>query len=59
MFCARNEQEGKALEDRVNAKGKGRTLFVKCDVKKEDELKRLVDVTLETFGQIDCLINNA
>ncbi|EGD75997.1 17-beta-hydroxysteroid dehydrogenase 14 [Salpingoeca rosetta] len=59
VFCARNEADGKALEDRVNALGNGRALFVKCDVSKEDELKRLVEITIDTFGRIDCLINNA
>eukprot|EP01147_Barroeca_monosierra_P009823 gene9823-2016_t len=59
VFCARNECEGKSLEDTINARGDGKVLFVKCDVSKEDNLKVLVDTTVETFGRIDCLINNA
>ncbi len=59
VFCARNEGEGKALESEINALGKGKALFVKCDVSKEEELKRVVDATVEAFGRIDCLINNA
>ena len=34
-------------------------LTVKTDVSKEDQCKRLVEKTIETFGQIDILINNA
>ncbi|MBI9038635.1 MAG: SDR family oxidoreductase [Bacteroidales bacterium] len=34
-------------------------LTVKTDVSKEDQCKRLVEKTIESFGQIDILINNA
>eukprot|EP01087_Luapelamoeba_hula_P014165 TRINITY_DN4108_c0_g1_i1.p1 TRINITY_DN4108_c0_g1~~TRINITY_DN4108_c0_g1_i1.p1 ORF type:complete len:299 (+),score=60.77 TRINITY_DN4108_c0_g1_i1:28-924(+) len=34
-------------------------VFVKCDVSKEDDVKRLVDTAFDTFGRIDVLINNA
>jgi short-subunit dehydrogenase len=30
-----------------------------CDVSKEDECKRFIESTIETFGEIDILINNA
>jgi len=30
-----------------------------CDVSKEDDCKRFIDSTVETFGSIDILINNA
>jgi short-subunit dehydrogenase len=32
---------------------------VVCDVSKEDECKRFIESTIETFGTIDILINNA
>ncbi len=32
---------------------------VKCDVTKEDELQNALDVTVEKYGRIDVLINNA
>ncbi|CAH1787399.1 unnamed protein product [Owenia fusiformis] len=59
VFCARGEKEGKALEEEVNKTGPGESLFLKCDVSKEDEIKNVVDITVEKFGRIDCLINNA
>jgi len=34
-------------------------LTVKTDVSQEDQCKRLVEKTIESFGQIDILINNA
>ncbi|MFC7373382.1 SDR family oxidoreductase [Fictibacillus iocasae] len=36
-----------------------RLLFVKGDVTKKEDLKRLADASLARFGRIDCLINNA
>ena len=61
VFCARNETVGKALEDELNADGanNGRALFVKADVSLVSDLENVVAVTIETFGQIDCVINNA
>lgn len=32
---------------------------VQCDVTKEEDLKRAIDYTVETYGTIDVLINNA
>ena len=32
---------------------------VACDVSKEEECKRFIESTIETFGRIDILINNA
>ena len=44
-----------SLEEEYNIK----TLVVKCDVSKEDEVKELLNRAKETFGHIDVLINNA
>ncbi|OZS77169.1 3-hydroxybutyrate dehydrogenase [Tetzosporium hominis] len=37
----------------------GDSLGIKCDVTSEEELKAAVDQTVDTFGRIDILINNA
>ncbi|APH04089.1 SDR family oxidoreductase [Bacillus weihaiensis] len=34
-------------------------LFIKGDVTQKEDLTRMIDVTMERFGRIDCLINNA
>ncbi|XP_066498200.1 17-beta-hydroxysteroid dehydrogenase 14 [Hoplias malabaricus] len=59
VFCARGADAGKALEAELNASGPGSCRFVSCDISKEDDIKRLISVTVEHFGQIDCLVNNA
>jgi NAD(P)-dependent dehydrogenase (short-subunit alcohol dehydrogenase family) len=37
----------------------GRALAVKCDVTKDEEIETLINRTVETFGRLDALINNA
>jgi len=59
VFCARKQEEGDALAAELNALGKGKAVFIRCDVSSTDEIKDLIDQTLEKFGRIDCLINNA
>jgi NAD(P)-dependent dehydrogenase (short-subunit alcohol dehydrogenase family) len=59
VFCARHQTEGKKVEAEVNARGPGRAQFVRCDVSKVDDVRALIDATVEKHGQIDCLINNA
>ncbi|KAJ3703766.1 hypothetical protein LUZ61_007471 [Rhynchospora tenuis] len=33
--------------------------FIHCDVSKEDDIRKAVDFTAETFGTIDIMVNNA
>jgi NAD(P)-dependent dehydrogenase (short-subunit alcohol dehydrogenase family) len=42
----------------INASG-GEAMYVKCDVTKEADAKRLVDETIAKFGRLDILYNNA
>jgi len=59
VFCARNRSAGEALAAELNARGPGEASFIACDVSKEEDVRRLVDLTVERHGRIDCLINNA
>jgi NAD(P)-dependent dehydrogenase (short-subunit alcohol dehydrogenase family) len=59
VFCSRNEAEGRAVEAEMNRTGPGSAHFVRADVSRTDDIKRLVEHTVQTFGRIDCLINNA
>jgi NAD(P)-dependent dehydrogenase (short-subunit alcohol dehydrogenase family) len=42
----------------IQAEG-GSAMGIKCDVTQVDDIRHLVDVTLERFGRIDILVNNA
>jgi NAD(P)-dependent dehydrogenase (short-subunit alcohol dehydrogenase family) len=59
VFCARGQREGDALAAELNARGPGEAVFVRCDVSRVEEVERLIDATVERFGRIDCLVNNA
>src|SRR4026208_1365535 len=59
VFCSRNEAEGRAFEAAMNANGPGRAMFVRADVSRVDDIRGVIDRTVEQFGRIDCLLNNA
>lgn len=67
MICARGRE---ALDEAVksigaqaaSAKGgnaRGKIAAVAGDVAKPDDVKRIVDETMKTFGKVDILVNNA
>lgn len=53
-----DEKRGKQTIDLIQSKG-GNALFVKTDVRFEEEIVRLMEIANLTFGRIDILINNA
>jgi NAD(P)-dependent dehydrogenase (short-subunit alcohol dehydrogenase family) len=59
VFCARHEAEGQALARELNAAGPGEAFFVRGDVSKTEEVEALIDRTVERYGRLDCLVNNA
>jgi len=54
----RNETGGNETVDLITQQ-KGTAIFVKCDVGAEDEIKNAVAKTVEKWGKIDVLVNNA
>ena len=58
MLCARREEW--LLETVAEFRGKGFIVEgVTCDVSKEADVQKVVDATMEKFGKVDVLINNA
>ena len=54
-----SEKEALDLKKEAEEKYHVIALAIKADVSKEEDVKRLVKKTLEEFGTIDILINNA
>jgi short-subunit dehydrogenase len=58
VLAARSVTALEELAQELRAQG-GRALTVPTDVRDVDQLTRLVNVTLQVFGRIDVLVNNA
>ena len=59
-FCATSDESiAKAKEYLLKSFEEGKILAIKADVSKQEDCTSLVNKTLETFKQIDVLINNA
>ena len=58
VVCARSQEQIDDTAEQVRARGR-RALAVACDVTKREQLEQLVERTLEEFGRIDVLVNNA
>ena len=55
VLAGRREPDGQAAARAIGP----RAQFVRTDVGREDEVKRLIDLTVERHGRLDCLFNNA
>lgn len=53
-----NEEEGQKTADGIRKNG-GEATFIKVDVSKEEQVKNLVEKTVETYGCLDVAVNNA
>ena len=58
IVCDTRPTEGEATVNAIQATG-GEAIFVTCDVSNSDQVSRLVTVSLEHFGRLDVLVNNA
>jgi NAD(P)-dependent dehydrogenase (short-subunit alcohol dehydrogenase family) len=50
--------EGEKTAQELRAQGR-ESIFIQCDVSKEDQVMAMIDTVVKTFGQIDVLVNNA
>ena len=53
-----NREAGEETRDFI-IKKKGKAVFIKTDVAKEEDCRRLAEETVKEYGKIDILINNA
>ena len=54
-----SESEARELSEYIKKEYKVETLVIKCDVSNEQEVKKMVDNSVDKFGKIDILVNNA
>ena len=58
VVAARRVEELQALAEEINRQG-GRALAIPADVSRREDIDRMVQTTVETYGRIDVLVNNA
>jgi len=58
VVIAEINEYGKQVEDLICSEG-GTALFVKTDVSKEEDIKKLEKIVIERFDKVNILINNA
>ena len=58
VLAQRDPKSGERTREEVEAAG-GTALFVQTDVGRREDVERLVNATVEQFGGLDILINNA
>ena len=58
MLAARNEEKLKELNDILNQSG-GQSNYMVTDVSNELDCKNMINKTIEIYGSVDVLINNA
>jgi NAD(P)-dependent dehydrogenase (short-subunit alcohol dehydrogenase family) len=58
VVSGRREAEGKALEAELRRLG-AEADFIQADVRREDDVRNLVDKTVARFGRLDVAVNNA
>jgi NAD(P)-dependent dehydrogenase (short-subunit alcohol dehydrogenase family) len=58
VVSGRHDKEGQELASELQALG-AEAIFVRTDVRKDEEVRDLVDQTVKRFGRLDIAVNNA
>lgn len=58
VLAARRRERLEALAEEIRAQG-GEALVVPCDLTRLEDIERLAQETLQAYGQVDVLLNNA
>lgn len=59
VLTGRNEERLQAVKEELDSKTNGEIFIVTMDVRKPEDVERMVEKTVEEFGSIDHLVNNA
>lgn len=58
VLCGRSVDKGKQIESEIIQAG-GKAKYIECDVTSEENVKKMIDQTIEIYRKIDILFNNA
>lgn len=58
VLTARREELGQKIADDICNAG-GEAIFCKADVSNEEDVKKVMKTTIDTYGQLNILVNNA
>jgi len=58
VVTGRSQDLGEKAVEEIRAGG-GDAIFIRCDISKNDQIQTLVQKTVEHYGQIDVVVNNA
>ncbi|APH05509.1 SDR family oxidoreductase [Bacillus weihaiensis] len=58
VLCSRNEEACIAVANKLSKNGVN-AIGLKCDITKKEEIQKVVEKTVDTFEQIDILVNNS
>jgi NAD(P)-dependent dehydrogenase (short-subunit alcohol dehydrogenase family) len=58
VVAGRRDEAGKALVEELRSLG-SEAEFINADVRKEDDVRNMVDKTIARFGRLDVAVNNA
>ena len=59
VLCARNAEDVAKACRTLEAKGQGRVVGVPCDMREQDDVRRLIGRAIEEFDALHFLVNNA
>jgi len=55
----KSKDEAEHLKEYIEKEFNNKVLVIKCDISNEVEVQKMVKEVYQTFGKIDCLVNNA
>ncbi len=59
VICSRAQERIDPVAEGINEECEGRALAVECNVRDREAVEALVEATVEEFGGVDVLVNNA
>ena len=59
MIADFSEEAGQKAADEASEAGPGEARFARCDVTQKADVDQMIQFTLDTFGSVDALVNNA